>query len=300
MLKSKQKPSTERPLWMGRPSKLVSALKAIALTILVIVMLYPFLHVIIWSFASSEAATSGDALPKSFSIDTYIALLRGGVVRNAMLVTALITVVGTVASMLMTTTLAYGLSRTRYVPFSKGALVYILATMLFSAGMIPNYLLVKNLGMLDSWASLIVPGIIDAFNMIVIRNFFMELPEEIGEAARIDGASEWRIFWQIVLPLSKPILAVMSLFYAVRYWNTFFNAMLYITTPSKWPIQVVLNQYVVQGQTLNTVQPPGVPPPPGMVVQFAVIVLATLPILVVYPFVQKYFTKGMLTGAIKG
>lgn len=296
MARSKQ----QRPLWMGAPNPAVSALKGVVLTILVVVMIYPFLHIVIWSFASSEAATSGDPLPTSFSLETYAALLRGGVIRNAMLVTALITLVGTAASMLMTTTLAYGLSRTKEVPYSKVALVYVLATMLFSAGMIPNYLLVKNLGMLDSWASLVVPGLIDAFNMIVIRNFFMELPSELMEAARIDGASEWRIFWQIVLPLSKPILAVMSLFYAVRYWNTFFNAMLYISTPSKWPIQVVLNQYVVRGQSLNTVQPPGVPAPPGLVLQFAVIVLATLPILVIYPFLQKYFTKGMLTGAIKG
>lgn len=292
--------SAHRPLWMGQPNRFVSILKAIILTLLVIAMIYPFLHVIVWSFGSAEAATSGEPWPKSFSLDTYAALLRGGVVRNSLLVTALITVVGTVCSMLFTTTLAYGLSRTREVPYSKGALIYVLATMLFSAGMIPNYLLVKQLGMLDSWSSLIVPGLIDAFNMVVIRNFFMELPQELTESARIDGASEWQIFWRIVLPLSKPILAVISLFYAVRYWNTFFNALLYISTPSKWPIQVVLNQYVVQGQTLNTVQPPGVPPPPGMVVQFAVIVLATLPVLVVYPFVQKFFTKGMLTGAIKG
>lgn len=292
--------SAHRPLWMGRPNRVVSALKAIILTFLVVAMIYPFLHVIVWSFGSAEAATSGEPWPRSFSLDTYAALLRGGVVRNSLLVTALITVVGTVCSMLFTTTLAYGLSRTREVPYSKGALIYVLATMLFSAGMIPNYLLVKQLGMLDSWSSLIVPGLIDAFNMVVIRNFFMELPQELTESARIDGASEWQIFWRIVLPLSKPILAVISLFYAVRYWNTFFNALLYISTPSKWPIQVVLNQYVVQGQTLNTVQPPGVPPPPGMVVQFAVIVLATLPVLVVYPFVQKFFTKGMLTGAIKG
>ena len=291
---------SDRPLWMGRPNRVVSAVKAVVLILLVIIMLYPFFHVIVWSFGSAEAATSGAPWPSSFSLETFAALLRGGVVRNALLVTAFITVVGTVCSMLFTTTLAYGLSRTREVPFSKGALVYVLATMLFSAGMIPNYLLVKQLGMLDSWSSLIVPGLIDAFNMIVIRNFFMELPAELTESARIDGASDWQIFWRIVLPLSKPILAVISLFYAVRYWNTFFNAMLYISTPSKWPIQVVLNQYVVQGQTLGTVQPPGVPPPPGMVVQFAVIVLATLPVLIVYPFVQKFFTKGMLTGAIKG
>ena len=190
--------SAHRPLWMGRPNPVVSVLKAIILTFLVVAMIYPFLHVIVWSFGSAEAATSGDPWPKSFSLDTYAALLRGGVVRNSLLVTAFITVVGTVTSMLFTTTLAYGLSRTREVPYSKGALVYVLATMLFSAGMIPNYLLVKQLGMLDSWASLIVPGLIDAFNMVVIRNFFMELPQELTESARIDGASERQIFRRIV------------------------------------------------------------------------------------------------------
>ncbi len=173
--------------------------------------------------------------------------------------------------------------------------------MFFSAGIIPNFMLIKYLGLLDSTWSLIIPGLISAFNMIVIRNFFQGLPEELIEAARIDGAGEWRIFLQIVLPLSKPVLAVMGLFYAVGYWNTYFNALLYINDSEKWPIQVVLQQYVLAGVAIpGAVVSPDAPPPPGVTLQMAVIVLATVPILIVYPFLQRYFTSGVLTGAIKG
>lgn len=133
--------------------------------------------------------------------------------------------------------------------------------------------------------------------MIVMRNFFMELPQQLMGSARIDGASEFRIFFSIVLPLSK---AVIALFYAVGYWNSFFNAMLYINDPTKWPIQLVLNQYVVQSNALTDLQAPDRPAPPAETVQMAIIVVATLPILVVYPFAQRVFTKGVLTGAIKG
>ena len=136
-----------------------------------------------------------------------------------------------------------------------------------------------------------------AFNMIVMRNFFMELPQELMESARIDGASEFRIFLSIVLPLSK---AVIALFYAIGYWNSFFSAMLYINDSTKWPIQLVLNQYVVQSNALTDLQAPDRPAPPAETVQMAIIVVATLPILVVYPFAQRVFTKGVLTGAIKG
>src|SRR5699024_3920679 len=139
-----------------------------------------------------------------------------------------------------------------------------------------------------------------AFNMIVMRNFFMELPQELLESARIDGASEFRMFASIVLPLSKAVLAVIALFYAVGYWNSFFNALLYINDTTKWPIQLVLNQYVVQSNAMTDLQAPDRPAPPAQTVQMAIVVVATLPILVVYPFAQRFFTKGVLTGAIKG
>ena len=134
--------------------------------------------------------------------------------------------------------------------------------------------------------------------MIVMRNFFMELPQELFESARIDGASEFRIFFSIVLPLSKAVLAVVGLFYAVGYWNSFFNALLYINDTTKWPIQLVLNQYVVQSNALTDLQAPDRPVPPAQIVQMAIVVVATLPILIVYA--QRFFTKGVLAGAIKG
>jgi len=252
------------------------------------------------SFASPEAAASGTFLPTSFSVQAYVSILKGGVVTRALIVSAAITIVGTALSMIFTTTLAYGLTRTKEVPFARPVLVLVLCTMLFGAGIIPNYLLVKSLGLLDSYWSLILPTMISAFNMVVVRNFFMELPGEILESAAMDGASEFRIFAQIVLPLSKSVLAVIALFYAVGYWNSFFNAMIYLNDSSKWPVQLVLNQYVVQGSTLTDLQPANMPPPPSQTIQKAVIVLSTIPILIAYPFAQKYFTKGVLTGAVKG
>ncbi|MFI8778895.1 carbohydrate ABC transporter permease [Brachybacterium paraconglomeratum] len=289
-----------RPPWMGRPSPTVQALKVAAIAMIVVVMLYPFLYVIAFSFADADSVTSGAPLPTSFSTAAYESIFAGGVVTRSLLVTAGITVVGTVLSLIFTSMLAYGLTRTRRVPFARATMVYVLCTMFFGAGIIPNYLLIKQLGLLDSYWSLILPGLISAFNMIVMRNFFMELPEELLESARIDGASEFRIFRTIVLPLSKAVIAVIGLFYAVGYWNSFFNALIYINDTAKWPIQLVLNQYVVQSNSLSALQAPDQPAPPTQAVQMAIVVVATLPILVVYPFAQRFFAKGVLTGAIKG
>lgn len=228
-------------------------------------------------------------------------MLSGGIVTRALMASMGITAMGTFLSVTLSAMLAYGLTRTRQVPFSKTALVLVLCTMFFGAGIIPNYLLIKQLGLLDTYWALILPVLIGAFNMIVMRNFFMGLPSELLESARIDGASEFRIFTGIVLPLSKAVIAVIALFYAVGYWNVYFNALIYLNDTTKWPIQLVLNQHVVQGNTLTDVsQTSDRPPPPAQTVQLAIIVIATLPILVVHPFAQKFFTKGVLTGAIKG
>nr|QZD57702.1 carbohydrate ABC transporter permease [Glycomyces sp. TRM65418] len=290
-----------RPPWMNPPSPLVRGIKALVIALIVITMLYPLVYVIAMSFAAPEQARSGVVFPTRYSLDAYRAIFNGGTVTQGLQNSLFITVVGTVLSLAATSTLAWGLARTRQVPGAKAVLIMVLATMFFGAGIIPNFMLIKYLGLLDSTWSLIVPGLISAFNMIVIRNFFQNLPEELIEAARIDGAGEWRIFLRIVLPLSKPVLAVMGLFYAVGYWNTYFNALLYINDSEKWPIQVVLQQYVLAGVAIpGAVVSPDQPAPPGVTLQMAVIVLATVPILLVYPFLQRYFTSGVLTGAIKG
>ena len=295
-----KKTHTGRPPWMATPSKGIQVLKGVLIAAIVVVMLYPFIYVIAFSFADRRSVGSGQLFPTSFSLAAYESIFAGGVVTRSLLITAGVTIVGTVLSLFFTSMLAYGLTRTKQVPFSKTVLVLVLCTMFFGAGIIPNYLLIKNLNLLDSLWALILPGLINAFNMIVMRNFFMELPQELFESARIDGASEFRIFFSIVLPLSKAVLAVVGLFYAVGYWNSFFNALLYINDTTKWPIQLVLNQYVVQSNALTDLQAPDRPVPPAQTVQMAIVVVATLPILVVYPFAQKFFTKGVLTGAIKG
>lgn len=291
----------DHPPWMNPPSVPVRALKAVVIALIALTMLYPIAYVIAMSFAVPEQARAGVIFPTRFSLDAYRAIFNGGTVGVGLRNSLWITVVGTVLSLTFSSMLAWGLSRTRQVPGAKAVLIMVLATMFFSAGIIPNFLLIKSLGLLDSLWSLIIPGLISAFNMIIIRNFFMNLPRELMEAARIDGAGEWRIFLRIALPLSKPVLAVMGLFYAVSYWNTYFNALLYINDTAKWPIQVVLQQYVLAGvQIPGAMVTPDQPAPPGVTLQMAVIVLATVPILVVYPFIQRYFTSGMLTGAIKG
>jgi putative aldouronate transport system permease protein len=188
------------------------------------------------------------------------------------------------------------------MPGSRFVLALVLFTLLFAAGIIPNYLLVKNLGLIDSYGSLILPGAINAFNLVILRQFFMSLPAELLESARLDGANDLWVLLRIILPLSKPVLAVVALFYGVAHWNDFFAATLYLNDAHKWPIQLVLRQYVLQGSALASAVniDPNQPAPPTETIQMAVVVIATVPILIVYPFLQRYFTKGVLSGAIKG
>jgi putative aldouronate transport system permease protein len=292
-----------RPAWQEKPNVVTQALKVIVLIICVVVMLYPFVHVISVSFSDPAFYTPGDLLlwPKGFTTAAYELVLKGEVVPRSLLVSIGVTIVGTLISMVMTVTMAYGLTQTRRVPGSRFILLIVLFSMLFSAGIIPNYLVVRGLGLLDNWLALILPGAISAFNLVVIRNFFMSIPEELLDAARIDGAGELQILFRVVLPLSKAVLAVIALFYGVGYWNAFFGAMLYLNDPSMWPVQLILRQYVLQAEPLpgSVIENTQVQLTPETI-QMTVLVLATVPILIVYPFLQRFFTKGVLTGAIKG
>lgn len=290
-----------RPPWAEAPGFAIQALKVGLIGVIVVIMLYPFIYVVAASFASAKGLASHTLIPTDFTLNAYQTIFSGRVVNRALVVSAGITVVGTALSVLLTSTTAYGLTRTKDVPGAKFSLYFILFSMLFTVGIIPQYLLVKHLGLLNSYWSLILPGMVSAFNLVVIRNFFMGIPNELLEAARIDGAGEIQIFLRVIVPLSKAVIAVIALFYAVGYWNDFFNALLYINDSTKWPIQLVLNQYVIQDTPLNQLQNnPNAAPPPPESVQMAIVVLSTAPILVIYPFAQRYFTKGVLTGAIKG
>jgi putative aldouronate transport system permease protein len=173
--------------------------------------------------------------------------------------------------------------------------------MLFHGGLIPTFIVVKNLGLINSYASLILPAAISAFNMIILRSFFQNIPDGLEESARIDGCSDFGTLFRIVLPLSMPALATISLFYAVTYWNTYSSAIFYLTDSDKWPIQVLLRQIVVLASGFESdASLDSSVPPPDQAVKMAVIVVSTLPILIVYPFLQKHFAKGALVGSIKG
>ncbi|GAA2348672.1 hypothetical protein GCM10010431_85660 [Streptomyces kunmingensis] len=235
--------------------------------------------------------------PEHPTLGAYRDILDGGIVTHALGVSIGVTLVGTLLSLACTVFLAYALSRPQ-VYGRKPVLLLILFTFLFPPGMIPSFLVVKELGLLDNYASLILPVLVNVFNLVVLRGFFQGIPEELYEAARLDGAGDLRVLFSIVLPLSKAALAVVGLFYAVAYWNSWFYASLYMES-GHWPLQQVLRTYVVAGEGLtDTTTGEGTVSAP-QTVQMAVLVIATVPILLVYPFLQKYFTKGVLTGAIK-
>lgn len=286
---------------MERPTRAGQMAKALAVVVVVAAVAYPLLGVIGTSFASQTDIIKSSGLvlwPDHPTLDAYRTIFTGGVVTRALFVSLGITVFGTLASLLVTVGMAYGLSR-RDVTGSRLILMTALFTMLFNAGIIPNFLLVKGLGMYDTYAALVMPTLVSAFNLVVLRSFFMNLPEELYDAAKVDGAGDFRILVRIVLPLSKAVLAVISLFYAVTYWNAFFNSLLYLNDSDKWPLPMVLRTYVLQGQSLNAASA-GEVLAPQQAVQMAVLVIAVVPILCVYPFLQRYFTKGVLTGAVKG
>ncbi|MFJ8854849.1 carbohydrate ABC transporter permease [Streptomyces sp. NPDC102437] len=286
---------------MERPTRIGQTAKAIAIVVVVLAVAYPLVGVIGTSFASQTDIIKSSGLvvwPDHPTLDAYRTIFTGGVVTRALIVSVGITVLGTLASLLVTVGMAYGLSR-RDVTGSRFILMTALFTMLFNAGIIPNFLLVKGLGLYDTYAALVMPTLVSAFNLVVLRSFFMNLPEELYDAAKVDGAGDFRVLVRIVLPLSKAVLAVISLFYAVTYWNAFFNALLYLNDSDKWPLPMVLRTYVLQGQSLNAASA-GEVLAPQQAVQMAVLVIAVVPILCVYPFLQRYFTKGVLTGAVKG
>jgi putative aldouronate transport system permease protein len=287
---------------MLTPSKPVRAAKAVVLTLCCAAVIVPFLGIIATSLASRADVTRAGGfvmVPSSINFDAYEAILSGGVVTRATVVSLLVTGVGTALSLVATTLLAYGLSR-RGTWLHRPLLAIVVLPLLFTPGIIPSYLIVKSLGLLDTYWSLVLPVMVNAFNVIVLRAFFMELPSEVLDSARIDGAGDFTVLWRIVLPMSKAVLAVVGLFYAVAYWNSFFGALLYLNDTAKWPLQLVLRTYVVNQSELGVDQLGGESLPPREAVQMAILVLSIIPILLVYPFVQRHFAKGVLVGAVKG
>lgn len=270
------------------------------LTIISLACLLPFLNVIASSFATTDEVMEKSFIlfPTTFSLDAYTFIFSTPTIFKSLAVSIGVTGVGTFVSMILTATMAYGLSR-KYLYGRRTLNFMVVFTMLFSGGMIPTYLVVKNLGLINSYWALILPVAISAFNLIIMRNFFQAIPESLEESAKIDGYNDIMIFLKIIIPLSMPSIATISLFYAVAYWNEYMNAILYLNDSAKWPIQILLRQIVIvsSGMQADTTAVDIVPP--AQTVKMAVIAVATVPMLIVYPFLQKYFVKGAFVGSVK-
>lgn len=270
------------------------------------VMIYPLWHVVCASFSNPRAFASHTGLllwPDGYSVDAYRLMAKNPMIFRGYVNSIYILVMSVAVNMVMTAIGAYVLSR-RGLMLNKIFMVMIIVTMYFSGGMIPTYMNIMQLHMENTYWSLIIPGAISTYNLIVMRTGFAAVPVSLEEAARIDGASDFRILWKIIIPLSKATFSVIFLYYAVANWNSWFNAMLYLTDRSKFPLQLVLREILLQNDTTSMMS--GSSAAGGAdasfvseIVKYAVIVVSVAPMLCIYPFIQKYFAKGMMMGAVK-
>lgn len=284
----------------SKGDKVLGAVNYVVLSLAALICLLPFLNIFVSSFTSAEEIILRGfvLIPRNPTLSAYQHIFSTPVFLNSILNSVHITVMGTFVSMIFTITMAYALAQKRLIHRSFFNFLVVF-TMLFSGGMIPTYILVVNLGLIDSYWALWLTGAVNAFNMILLKNFFMKVPAELSESARIDGANEFHILVRIMLPVSLPAIATFSLFYAVGYWNIFFSALLYIHDPARFPIQILLRNIVILASGGFAESDPDVVIP-SETLKMAVIIVSTIPILCVYPFLQRYFTKGIMVGSLKG
>jgi putative aldouronate transport system permease protein len=278
------------------------------LLLLVVLTVQPILNLIAMSLSdpSRVAGMSGLAvLPDGFSLDVWVLLFQHPLVQSGIINSIFITSVGTLLSLAATALMAWGLSRPN-LPGRRALFILVLVTIVFEPGIIPDYFLMKRMGLLDSYWSVIMFKAVNTWYLIILVRFFEEVPEELLEAAELDGANPFQTFFQVVLPLAKPALATIALFYLVFRWNEFFRAMIYLNDQGKWPLQVVLRQFVVEGDKLaivganNAANNIGVAQINLKALKAGMIIMTILPILAIYPLILKFFTKGTMSGALKG
>lgn len=284
--------------------KVFYTVNAIILTLLALSCLFPFLNMASISLSDNTSILSGEVSiwPKGWSTQAYKQLLEGTNIKSAFKNSLIITFVGVGFSMAMTTLAAYPLSR-KYFYARKTFTLLMVFTMLFGAGMIPTYLVVKSLGLVNTYFAIWLPSFASTYNVLVMKSFFENLPDELDEAARIDGCGELRLLGQIVLPLSLPMLATLSLFYGVSFWNAFMNVLIYMNDTSKYNMAVLVQQMVKSQSVLNEMmymQPEDLGKITPESIKAAGVMMMVIPMLLVYPFIQKYFVKGVLIGSIKG
>ncbi|WP_218093757.1 carbohydrate ABC transporter permease [Paenibacillus solanacearum] len=282
-------------------NKIFDGVNYTLLTLIAAITVIPFIYILAVSFTSPHEVAKGGFIlfPKEFSLSAYKYILSTGTLTHSLLVSIYVTAIGTLINLLFTSLMAYPLAKAT-LRGRQTILLGVLFTMLFSGGMIPTYFVVKAMGLTNTLWSLMIPSAISAFNLIVLKNFFQQIPDGLEDSAKIDGCGDVGVLFKIVLPLSMPAMATFGLFYAVGHWNQFFNAVMYINDNTKWPIQVLLREIVILAQSRigdtgfdeTEIQP--------LTIRMAAIVFATIPILLVYPFLQKHFAKGVMLGSVKG
>lgn len=277
----------------------------IFLAIVAVVVLYPLIFVLSASLSNPEYVISGDLWlwPKEFTVEAYEKVFQNPDIINGFINTLKYTFFGTLLNIVMTICAAYPLSR-RNLKGKGFIMAFMVFTMFFSGGLIPTYLLIRDLGMINTFWVMIIPNAVAVWNIIIMRTFFQSIPFELEESAMIDGAGNFRILWSIVLPLSLPVMAVMVLFYAVGHWNSYFQALIYLQDQDKFPLQLILRQILIQGQADDMIKATS----ESFLAQklsveglkYAVLIVANLPMLMLYPFLQRYFVKGVMIGSLKG
>ena len=283
-------------------AKVFEAVVHIVMICVVLLTLLPVIHVISISFSSAAAISRGDVglWPVEFSVSAYTAIFKSGNGPRSFLNSVYYTALGTAINMLLTTMMAYPLSRT-YLTFRKFYNVLVLITMFFSGGLIPTFLTVKNLGLYNTVWAIALPGAISTWNLIIMRTFFMGLPAELEESAQLDGANDFTIFARIILPLSKASIATIALFYGVGHWNNWFSGMIYFKNSKSYPLQTILRSIVINSEVsdeitvdevINSISAEGI--------KYSTLVVSMVPMMAVYPFIQKYFVKGVMIGSLKG
>jgi len=283
----------------GKSDFVIDGFVYVTLFIAGFVCVFPLLYVLSVSLTPIEEVLKNGGfvvIPKSITLEAYQRIFKQRLLPTAMGVTVYVTVLGTIINVFFSVLMAYPLSKLD-LPGRKLLMNLVIFTMLFGGGTIPTYLLAKNLGLMNTYWAMILPTAIDTYNMIVVKAFFENLPSDLFESARIDGANEFRVLWQIAIPLSKAVIMTVGLFYAVGHWSTYFSAIMYITDEKMYPLQVVLRKLLNNNPELNMNVDVVVP---TQTMQMASVIFSTVPIILVYPFIQKYFTKGVMLGAIKG
>ncbi|QNK57168.1 carbohydrate ABC transporter permease [Paenibacillus sp. PAMC21692] len=286
--------------------RLFNALINVTLFLFTLSVLYPLIFILSASISTPESVMSGKVWlwPVDFSLEGYRAVFKHRLIGISFLNSLFYTGVGTIINVVFTLMAAYPLSRKDFY-IRNWIMATFVFTMLFSGGLIPSYLLVKDLGLLNTRWALLLPGAIGVWNVIIARTYFRTtFPDELLEAAQMDGCSDFKFLWKVVLPLSGPIIAVITLFYAVGHWNSFFNAMLYLKDQSMYPLQLVLREILVQNQVDSSmiVDVEEAMAREGLkeLLKYSLIVVSTFPVLIIYPFIQKHFVKGMMIGSLKG